>query len=556
MVVLILPLLLYTAYKIYIEQSSYFPLEEVSIQVGKDAVQNIPLWRNEEDGIFYALLPSETEQLQLEIPFGRIIVLNGTEYVSGDSITDIEYGKEYEISLNTEYNRRVSEGSVIFLQADSVPTVYITAENAYDTDQLVEKKEDEIRTIVNVYNIDGSLDLSSECTMKGRGNTSWKEEKKPYSLKFDDAVSLLGMSAQKKWALIGNNADPSMLRNRIAYTLAAESGCPHTPQLEYVNVYVNGSYQGIYLLMQRVAADGGCLAWEDDEQNYLFEIDARYKEEDAWFKAGEYGIVYSSNQFVFEDEIEKIEKEFNDMLTVFAEEDSNDFLAKCEQYIDLDSWMKQYMIGEFLVNVDLDYASQYFFSGGQGTKLYAGPIWDYDNTMGIFSTMNCAEMSPYLMWAEGRSGSWFRCLMEHESFMNEYVEYYQQSFSNLIVDMIDNQIPMYIEQIDSSMYMNSVRWPMAEDTLEEDSQTVMQWLIDRKAFYDDYWNNPDSYVKVTFSETYGWKDYVYCMKRGKELDQYPQSYLYGSTKWADEDGNIVPQGIVVEEDLRLWPVYE
>ena len=311
------------------------------------------------------------------------------------------------------------------------------------------------------------------------------------------------------------------------------------------------------MLTQRISEKNGCLKWDDNEQNFLFEIDERYAEENDWFMTRNYGIVYSSNKPVNVRQISEMEARFERMLEVFEGKSipEEQYMENCKQYIDVPSWVKQYMIGEFFVNVDLDYASQYFFSEGENPVLYAGPIWDYDNSMGIFSTMSCYDISPYLQWAEGREGSWFAKLMQHEAFREMYVDYYENTFSKLITDMIENKIPSYVEQMDTSMYMDSIRWSSGADCFSDEVKQIINWLSERKQFYDDYWKNRNDYVKVTFVENLG-KDYVYCMKKGEKLEQYPQSYLYGDTVWTDEAGNEIPVGTYIAEDVRLYPVYK
>ena len=81
-VVFLLPLILFVVYGIYKEQSSYFPLEDVSIQIGEDSIQNIPLWRNEENGIYYAFLPSETKQVCFDIPWDRNVTIGSETFES------------------------------------------------------------------------------------------------------------------------------------------------------------------------------------------------------------------------------------------------------------------------------------------------------------------------------------------------------------------------------------------------------------------------------------------------------------------------------------------
>lgn len=555
--ILVMPLFLYTIYSIRKEQISYFPLEEISFLTGENNSQEITLWHNENDGRYYVFLPSGETEISLQLPPESRLKLNREMYDDGDYITNIEPGEAVEVSLCTEDNHVMSSGEVIFLQNDSIATMFVTAPKYFTTDQLVEGKEDKVKVNIDLYDSTGKWELSSDCTLKGRGNSSWDAEKKPYSLLFDKDVSMLGMKEQKKWALITNGADNSFLRDKIAYTLAEEAGCRFTPQAEYVNVYVNGSFQGIYLLTQRISEKNGCLKWDDNEQNFLFEIDERYAEENDWFMTENYGIVYSSNKPVNVRQISEMEARFERMLEVFEGKSipEEQYMENCKQYIDVPSWVKQYMIGEFFVNVDLDYASQYFFSEGENPVLYAGPIWDYDNSMGIFSTMSCYDISPYLQWAEGREGSWFAKLMQHEAFREMYVDYYENTFSKLITDMIENKIPSYVEQMDTSMYMDSIRWSSGADCFSDEVKQIINWLSERKQFYDDYWKNRNDYVKVTFVENLG-KDYVYCMKKGEKLEQYPQSYLYGDTVWTDEAGNEIPVGTYIAEDVRLYPVYK
>ena len=71
-----------------------------------------------------------------------------------------------------------------------------------------------------------NLEGASLEAIKGRGNFTWTLEKKPYQIKFDSSTPVLGMPTAKTWILLANHADPSLLRNKVAYDLAAEFGLP------------------------------------------------------------------------------------------------------------------------------------------------------------------------------------------------------------------------------------------------------------------------------------------------------------------------------------------
>ena len=87
--------------------------------------------------------------------------------------------------------------------------------------------------------------------IRGRGNATWLWEKKPYSLTLSKSADLLGMGAAKEWILLTNAPDPTHLRNKIAYDLAAEVGLLYSPESNWVDLYLNGEYTGLYLLTER-----------------------------------------------------------------------------------------------------------------------------------------------------------------------------------------------------------------------------------------------------------------------------------------------------------------
>ena len=105
------------------------------------------------------------------------------------------------------------------------------------------------------YQYDGDLEY-----IKGRGNSTWKMEKKPYNLKLDKKADLFGMGKSKKWSLIANHSDSSLMRNAIIYTVAGQV-LDYTPKYTPVDLYINSEYMGSYILTTRVEVeatmDGG-----------------------------------------------------------------------------------------------------------------------------------------------------------------------------------------------------------------------------------------------------------------------------------------------------------
>ena len=91
--------------------------------------------------------------------------------------------------------------------------------------------------------------------IRGRGNTTWSNDKKPYKLKLDKKADLLGMGKNKHWVLLANALDESLLRNKLTYYMGEQLGLAYTPKSMPVDVVMNGEYLGSYFLCEQVRID-------------------------------------------------------------------------------------------------------------------------------------------------------------------------------------------------------------------------------------------------------------------------------------------------------------
>lgn len=100
----------------------------------------------------------------------------------------------------------------------------------------------------------GKLKLSY---IRGRGNSTWTVQKKPYKIKFETAQDLFGMGKSKEWALMANALEITLMKNRIISWLGEHMGMPFTPQMVPVDLVLRGSsgtelYLGSYTLSETV----------------------------------------------------------------------------------------------------------------------------------------------------------------------------------------------------------------------------------------------------------------------------------------------------------------
>ena len=236
--------------------------------------------------------------------------------------------------------------------------------------------------------------------MRGRGNTTWNSGfKKPYKIKLDNEQSLLGMDANDSWALLANEFDPSLSRNRVTYWLGRTLGMEFTPQACPVDLFVGGdndgdgvaddyTYYGSYVLSHipkdKYDIPGGYLmSIEQDPgseavfytrkgaelQNIEPSFDPEDGEVDETQKAYIRNYVQEAEDALFEGE------------TANASDPSGYRQLDYRDYFDLDAAALYWLIQEFSNNGDrYETGSTYFYknSDDQGGKIYWGPLWDFD----------------------------------------------------------------------------------------------------------------------------------------------------------------------------------
>ncbi len=261
-------------------------------------------------------------------------------------------------------------------QLTNLPTVIINTENA----QEIVSKENEISSNVYIISENGTNLLStSETGVRGRGNASWDQfPKKPYRLKFKSKQSPLGAPASaKKWTLISNYSDKSLMRNILAFEASRRFGQAYTPYCHPVDVIVNGEYRGCYQLCDQVEAAEGRVPAKD---GYLIEIDAyAWKEVSAFWswKGTPVTIKHPDEDDITDAQRNHIESFFNQMETAALGSDFTDPEKGYRKYLDLESFLRNLLVGDFCGNTDLLW-SVYMYKDAADGKLYTGPTWDHD----------------------------------------------------------------------------------------------------------------------------------------------------------------------------------
>lgn len=287
---------------------------------------------------------------------------------------------------------------------------------------------------INITNIDGSLinalpqvdvidEATSEVTgtrdmlvdIKGRGNSTWMLEKRPFQLSFEKKVNLIqGGGTAKKWILLANQVDRTLLRNQLALDWARTSltNIPFTTDTQPVEFYLNGEYMGVYLLVEQSEAATGRVEITEPEANtgnideigFLLERDNLAEnngvpQEDYYVKDDTYGELFTIKAGVFEVEDEN--GNLTDTTTSGANNTNANALAiqqyiskvsaaiksgnqsAIESYVDMPSLVDMFILQEFTKNCDVGGSSFYMSKdAGAGAKLVFNPPWDFDKGFG------------------------------------------------------------------------------------------------------------------------------------------------------------------------------
>jgi len=130
--------------------------------------------------------------------------------------------------------------------------------------------------------------------IKGRGHFTWTQPKKPYKIKFDDKVPVLGLPEDKEWVLLANYTDKSCLRNDLAFTIGYSCNSTWTPRFRFVELFYNNEYKGQYQLVESIKRSKYRV--NISKEGFLLEIDhpARLESSDVYFST-------QRNTFVLKD---------------------------------------------------------------------------------------------------------------------------------------------------------------------------------------------------------------------------------------------------------------
>ena len=513
---------------------------------------------------------------------------------------------------NAELVSNIPEGidssSIVWMYSDHIPAVFIDTLTG-SSESINSDKDCREPATITVLEPNGKVSLYQPLEyIKSRGNSSYLQfDKKPYQIKFVDTVPLLGMEEGKTWIFSANASDPSLLRNALARNLANHLGLAQSDPGVFVDLYLNGEYVGNYYVTEKVEVKENRLP--------LTDLEAATKNANVHKDLSSYETLWTEKTKARDIPYNPkditggylIERDFgNRFLTEVQENDSyfitdaeecfilqfpsnasakqvayiNDYIQSAENailspdgidpdtessyddLIDVDSFVRKYLLEEVTANYDGGVASSFFYKDSDRVdgKLYAGPIWDYDVTFGNtpFYLGNLSDKPDKLtkLAAHENTSPWFCALYEKPDFYENITDCYETEISSYLTKLTEQVLPELTDTIAASAEMDRIRWQdqylennEGKESLEESITFLSDYITDRKAFLDRVWIEEEPVYEVTLYIDDVIYD-IFSVFEGETLPEFPSPKLsYADFQgWMAEDGSVPDYTAPVYED--------
>ena len=469
------------------------------------------------DGTNYLFLPASANLASLNAVFTRSAE-TGDLVVTGDlSSQNVSSTDSLDVSAlasETDGYRsitaKVGNGdgfTVRVMQATKLPTVYLTSTDASAQGRAYVDASKQNTTTAALRMIDangGEISAASIMELKARGNSTFTyAQKKSYQIKLETPADLLQTGENvKTWVLLANYFDATLMHDKLFKDLAAGLQMPYTASCDWVNLYYDGEYRGVYLLSEKNTVKSTGVAITDMEDAYKEQNPSYGTDMQTTSGENAYGMTYFYTKDLTEPEnltggyllelnhdkpdevngfitrqgkgmnvkspewcgekamryISEYYQAFED--AVYATDETGAYTGYNEStgkhyydYVDRDSLVKIFLMQELALNPDGFVSSLYFYKDA-GEKMYAGPIWDQDMTLGTGWTKEISpDITDYHYLAQA--------LIQIPDFRAAVLRCYTKTFAPLAKDLIaeNGMVDEYSAFLAKSAEMNFVLWP-------------------------------------------------------------------------------------------------
>lgn len=352
---------------------------------------------------------------------------------------------------------------------------------------------------------DGSDVLTlNDARIRGRGNSSWGQPKKPYKLKLDKKTALYGMTKGKDWAILANYADKTLLRNALAFCMARTLELPYSPGSQFLELELNGRYDGVYQLTNKVyeitdlvedeAKQPGTNA-DSTGFNDTFVLEMFLEAEitgRVWFGTDSNINYQFRSKVADEQQPARVQAWLNELEALIADRNDPQRMQKVAERMDVQSLVDFYLINELMGNQDAFRYSTYVYRRSHG-KLNFGPVWDFDQALGLTGYIHDAGGWGYKPREENQYGWYFWELLHEPEFFALVQQRWQRLYA--LVPSYEQYVGDSAQALEAAAGRNFERWPIlgvpvftnavAFDTYAEEVAYAQSWLRKRADWMQD-----------------------------------------------------------------------
>lgn len=389
------------------------------------------------------------------------VYVGGELQISGESVQDFSSPVVYDVVL---YDGSTVSYTVTLNCFGNFPTVYINT----DDNRPVNDKENYVPGTIRVEDplLEHSEvpEFSSRMNIRGRGNSTWSFfPKKPYRIKLEEKSKVLGMKSDKDWVLLANYNDKSMMRNAVAFEISRICGFSWTPAFHPVEMYFNNQYMGVYEFGEHKEVGKSKVDINPDAGDVYLELECYPDEPYNFWTSMSVPLTYKDPDTPSTEVRMEVEGFFQAFETALQSDYFADPYRGYAAYIDIKSFVDNYIIQELTKNYDGNLHKSTFFSKKKGGKLEFCHLWDFDLSMGNCSFFGniAGGNGPEGFYVkdygfQGYGWGWYYRLFQDPNFRTKVKNRWNELKPQLetIPDFIDRRA----EYLDEVSYNNFERW--------------------------------------------------------------------------------------------------
>lgn len=488
------------------------PAQEIAQNTGEGYINVVQLYKR--DSKWYLLLPSawDCDELRVHFTGAQSITIDGKAGLENGAMTDaFQPGAKVKVKP-----KNGGEITVNVMKSENLPAIFIQTESG-SIDAIRDDKTAREPGYMYMLSADGKVEYDGKLEyIKARGNSTFFFSKKPWQIKLEDGAPLCGMEKDKKWILLANYVDKSLIRNSICLDMARTTGVyAYVPEYQAVDLYINNAYWGSYLLTEKNEVDNDRLditnleeATEDMNDTPLEELETfgqrlysingakgtrvPNEPEDVtggyllladtrvYFANDPSGFVTSRGQavtiqspkYASEKQVQYAQQLMQSVEdALFAEDGIDPATGKhYTELLDFTTFVHRYVQAE--VTCDFDGQRPFFYKDSDkiDEMVYCGPVWDADNTFGAAVAQANARRF-YICNDVSQKYYWFVQAMKRPEFKAAAIQAYRETYAPMLRVLLGEEkdpngilrsIDEYGAEVAASAEMDNIRWPIAK----------------------------------------------------------------------------------------------